>query len=72
MSPKEASGVIEIDYTLNIIPTASILIAALFNLSFPQNTLLEFETIMANAPVWPGTQETSLGDVSPDSLITTE
>jgi hypothetical protein len=70
--PKGISKVIETDYILTIISVASILIVVLFNLLFSYNTLLEFKTIMANTLAWLGTEETSLGNVAPDSSATAE
>ncbi|EED23183.1 conserved hypothetical protein [Talaromyces stipitatus ATCC 10500] len=72
VSPEGASEVMETDRAPTAIPAASASMAASFNPSFPRDTLLEFETIMANAPAWPGTQETSPGNIGPDSSATTE
>jgi hypothetical protein len=65
VSPEGASEVMETDRAPIAIPAASASMAASFRPSFPHNTLLEFETIMANAPAWPG-------NVSPDSSVTAE
>ncbi|KUL81299.1 hypothetical protein ZTR_09029, partial [Talaromyces verruculosus] len=65
VSPEGASEVMETDRAPTAIPAASASMAASFNPSFPRDTLLEFETIMANAPAWPG-------NVGPDSSATAE
>lgn len=65
VSPDGASEVMETDHAPTAIPAASAPMAASFRPPFPHNTLLEFETIMANAPAWPG-------NVGPDSSATAE
>ncbi|KAF3384044.1 hypothetical protein DPV78_012715 [Talaromyces pinophilus] len=70
--PERASEALETDRTPTAIPAASVSTAASFDPSFPRNTHLEFRSIMAQGPAWPGTQETSPGDVGTDSSATAE
>uniref|UniRef100_A0A093VHN0 Calponin likey domain-containing protein n=1 Tax=Talaromyces marneffei PM1 TaxID=1077442 RepID=A0A093VHN0_TALMA len=71
MSPEGASVALETDRIPTAIPPASAPTAS-FDPSLPRNTQLEFRTIMAHSSAWPGTLETSPGDIGPDSSATAE
>lgn len=71
MSPEGASVALETDRIPTAIPPASAPTAS-FDPSLPRNTQLEFRTIMAHGSAWPGTLETSPGDIGPDSSATAE